>query len=277
MSHSAKTPLRCAVIGLGEAGAKYAAALTDSGHTVAGFDPGPTETPPGVSRTATAAEAANGADVILVLTAAKASRPVADSVIASLKPGCCYADFTSSSPSAMREVGELTERAGAKFCDVAILGPVSWHGAKTPLMLAGSGSSLIAELAQEWGAPNEIVDGAPGSAMAHKLLRSVLMKGLAGVVTEAVTAGAAAGYEQWIRDQIAAQLAGDGHAVVDRLLTGTRTHAERRSHEMHDTAQYLADLGVPSEITEATATALKRIAGEQRSSEQHAAESTAHP
>lgn len=275
MSDAGSTSLRCAVIGLGEAGGKYAAALVHNGHAVVGFDPGPTETPSGVSRTATAAEAADGADVILVLTAAKVSRPVAESVLTALKPGCCYADFTSSAPSTMREVGELTERAGARFCDVAILGPVSWHGAKTPLMLAGTGSSLISQLADEWGAPNETVEGAPGSAMAHKLLRSVLMKGLAGVVTEAVTAGAAAGYEQWIRDQIAAQLAGDGHAVVDRLLTGTRTHAERRSHEMHDTAKYLADLGVPSELTQATETALKRIAGEQRSSEHCAIDSTA--
>ena len=101
--------MRCAVIGLGEAGGKYAAALVHNGHAVVGFDPGPTETPSGVSRTATAAEAADGADVILVLTAAKVSRPVAESVLTALKPGCCYADFTSSSPSTMREVGELTE------------------------------------------------------------------------------------------------------------------------------------------------------------------------
>lgn len=217
-----------------------------------------------LERTETAAEAVDDAEVILVLTAATVSRPVAESVASTLRRDACYADFTSSAPSAMREVATLIEDAGAQFCDVAILGPVSWHGAQTPLMLAGRGAERIAELAAEWNAPAEIVDGAPGSAMAHKLLRSVLMKGLASVVTEAVTAGAAAGYESWIRDQIAAQLAGDGHAVIDRLLTGTLTHAERRAAEMQDTAEYLAELGVPSELTTATKTALHRIAGEQR-------------
>jgi 3-hydroxyisobutyrate dehydrogenase len=253
---------RCAVIGLGEAGAQYATALIDAGHTVTGFDPGPVTAPHGVHRVDTTAEAVAGAEVILVLTAAKAARPVAESCVRALAPGTCYADFTSSSPAAMRDIAELVEHTGAVFCDVAILGPVSWYGAKTPLMIAGKGAPRIAELAASWTAPVEIVDGPPGSAMAHKLLRSVLMKGLASVVTEAVTAGAAAGYEPWIRDQIAAQLAGDGHAVIDRFLTGTRLHAERRAHEMHDTAQYLAELGVPAEMTRATEAALRRLAAQ---------------
>ena len=96
--------------------------------------------------------------------------------------------------------------------------------------------------------------------MAHKLLRSVLMKGLASVVVEAVTAGRAAGLEEWIRAQIAGQLAGDGQAVIDRFLTGTARHALRRSKEMQDTASYLSDLGVPAEMTHASATALTRMA-----------------
>ena len=255
---------RCAVIGLGEAGAAYSAALIESGRTVVGFDPGPPPTPAGVHRAESVAEAVGGAELILVLTAAKAARPVAESALPALLGGACYADFTSSSPAAMRDIAKAVEAAGAEFCDVAILGPIAWHGARTPLMLAGRGASRMAETAAGWGAPVEIVEGPPGSAMAHKLLRSVLMKGLAGVVTEAVTAGAAAGYESWIRDQIASQLAGDGHAVLDRLLTGTRTHAERRAQEMRDTAAYLAELGVPAELSQATAAALDRMSGEKR-------------
>ena len=71
----------------------------------------------------------------------------------------------------------------------------------------------------------------------------------------------AAGLEEWIRAQIARQLAGDGQAVIDRFLTGTAKHALRRSKEMQDTASYLsADLGVPAEMTTASATALTRMA-----------------
>jgi 3-hydroxyisobutyrate dehydrogenase-like beta-hydroxyacid dehydrogenase len=160
----------------------------------------------------------------------------------------------------MRELGQLPSEAD--FADVAILGPVPTQGAKTPLMVSGPGSRAIADLLAPLGADVEIADGEPGAAMAHKLLRSVLMKGLASVVVEAVTAGRAAGLEDWIRAQIARQLAGDGQAVIDRFLTGTARHALRRSKEMQDTAGYLSELGVPAEMTAASATALTRIAGE---------------
>ncbi|MGM9471675.1 DUF1932 domain-containing protein [Pseudarthrobacter sp. YS3] len=250
----------CTIIGLGEAGATYAAALVAAGHTVAGFDPVAPSTPAGVTRAATAAEACAGAEIVLVLTGAAAARSVARECLPVLSEGSCYADFTSSSPGVMQELGQLPSKA--HFADVAILGPVSALGEKTPLMVSGPGARAVAGLLAPLGMDVEIAEGEPGAAMAHKLLRSVLMKGMASVVVEAVQAGRAAGLEPWIRGQIASQLAGDGQAVIDRFLTGTAKHALRRSKEMQDTASYLSDLGVPAEMTTASATALTRIARE---------------
>ncbi|MET1085529.1 MAG: DUF1932 domain-containing protein [Arthrobacter sp.] len=248
------------VIGLGEAGATYAAALTAAGHSVTGFDPVAPATPAGVTRAATAAEACTGADVVLVMTGAAAARSVAQECLPVLDAGSCYADFTSSLPGVMAELGELPGKAD--FADVAILGPVSALGEKTPLMVSGPGAQAVADLLAPLSVEIEIVEGAPGAAMAHKLLRSVLMKGLMSVVVEAVQAGRAAGLEEWVRAQIAGQLAGDGQAVIDRFLTGTAKHALRRSREMQDTATYLGDLGVPAEMTSASAAALTRMAQE---------------
>jgi 3-hydroxyisobutyrate dehydrogenase-like beta-hydroxyacid dehydrogenase len=250
----------CTVIGLGEAGATYAAALVDAGHSVTGFDPVAPSTPRGVTRAATAAAACAGADIVLVFTGAAAARSVAQECLPVLSAGSCYADFTSSSPHVMQELGQLP--GTALFADVAILGPVPTQGVKTPLMVSGPGSRAVVELLSPLGADVEIADGEPGAAMAHKLLRSVLMKGMASIVVEAVAAGRAAGLEDWIRAQIARQLAGDGQAVIDRFLTGTAKHAVRRSKEMQDTASYLSDLGVPAEMTAASAAALTRMAQE---------------
>jgi 3-hydroxyisobutyrate dehydrogenase-like beta-hydroxyacid dehydrogenase len=249
---------KCTIIGLGEAGAAYASALAAAGHQVTGFDPVAPNTPAGTTRAATAAEACQGADIVLVLTGAAAARSVARDCLPVLPAGSTYADFTSSSPAVMAELGR--QAGQVEFADVAILGPVAALGAKTPLMVSGPGSAAVVQLLAPLGVDVEIADGGPGAAMSHKLLRSVLMKGLASVVVEAVTAGRAAGLESWIREQISRQLAGDGQAVIDRFLTGTSKHAVRRSREMQDTANYLADLGVPAEMTEASAAALTRIA-----------------
>ena len=254
----------CAVIGLGEAGAVYASALVRAGHTVAGFDPVAPSAPDGVRRASSAADACRGADIVLVLTGAAAARAVAAECLPVMGEGSCYADLTSSSPATMRELGR--QPSAARFADVAILGPVSALGIQTPLMASGPGADDVAELLPPLGAPVEVVEGEPGAAMAHKLLRSVLMKGFASVVVEAVEAGRAAGLEEWIRGQIARQLAGDGQAVIDRFLVGTAKHALRRSREMQDTAAYLAELGVFAEMTNASATALDRMARTQAES-----------
>ncbi|BBY78639.1 hypothetical protein MPRF_55380 [Mycolicibacterium parafortuitum] len=45
----------------------------------------------------------------------------------------------------------------------------------------------------------------------------------------------------------------------ERLHSGTRTHAERRAHEMQDTAAYLEELGAPADITQVTENASSRF------------------
>jgi 3-hydroxyisobutyrate dehydrogenase len=252
--------VKCAVIGLGEAGSRYAAVLADHGHDVTGVDPSDKPTPPGVRRAGSIAEAVAVADLVLVTTGAAASPGIAKAAAPCLLPKACYSDFTSSAPAVMKQLAQIIDDAGASFADVAILGPVTWHGAQTPLIVSGSGGKAVGELMSAVGAEVEVLDAPAGAAMAHKLLRSVFMKGLAAIVSEAVEAGRAAGYEQWARDQIAAQLAGDGHAVIDRLLTGTKLHAERRRLEMNDTGTYLDSLGVPPVMTRATEASLRSIA-----------------
>lgn len=252
--------MKCTVIGLGEAGARYATALAAQGHTVWGVDPADHPTPAGVTRSDSLPSAVSQSDVVLVMTGAAAASAICRASLGSLTADTVYADFTSSAPRVMEELGELAGTTGARFADVAILGPVILHGVKTPLMASGPGARTVAEIIQPLGATVDVLDAPAGAAMAHKLLRSVFMKGLSTVTWEAVEAGRAAGYEPWIRDQIARQLAGDGHAVIERLLKGSHLHAERRAREMHDTASYLADLGVPPEMSRATEAALQRIA-----------------
>ncbi|TCO18050.1 uncharacterized protein DUF1932 [Kribbella steppae] len=170
--------------------------------------------------------------------------------------GVCYADFTSAAPGVMELLGQQIDG----FADVAILGPVPLHGSKVPLLVSGPGAESLASLVRPLGTPIDVLEAPPGAAMARKLLRSVFMKELALVICEAVEAGRAAGDEEWIRAEIARQLAGDGQAVIDRFLTGTPTHAVRRAQEMHDTGAYLDDLGVSAELTRATERSLRRYA-----------------
>ncbi|KRF03284.1 phosphogluconate dehydrogenase [Nocardioides sp. Soil777] len=243
-----------AIVGLGEVGRIYGTALHEAGHKVTGFDPYAVDPVEGVRVCDTLADAVADAEVVLVLTAAGAGRTVAEQAVGHLRRGAAYVDCTSSAPDAKRSLIELfAARPDVELADVAILGPVIQLRTATPLMAAGPAAQRVAGLMRGLGADVAVVDGNLGDAMAHKLLRSVFMKGLAAAVTEAVTAGRAVGFEEWIRDQIARELSGNGQSTIDRWLTGSVVHARRRGDEMEAAAAYLDDLGVDSTMAKATA------------------------
>lgn len=260
--------MHSAVIGLGEAGSRYASALAEAGHDVVAFDPREIALPAGVRMADSEREAVEDADFILVLTSAAVARTIAKRCAEYLKPGAIYADMTSATPREMLELSMQVDAHAASFADVAILGPVVVHGEKTPLMISGAGATIITPIFETFGADVELLDGPAGDAMAHKLLRSVFMKGLAALVVETITASELFGDVEWVRKQVANQLSGDGQAVIDRFLTGSRLHAARRAFEMEGAGQMLHDLGAPRDITDATIATLRRLRAESDAEEQ---------
>src|SRR4051812_42851955 len=91
------------------------------------------------------------------------------------------------------------------------------------------------------------------------------MKGLAALVFESVPAPERVGAGAWIRNELAGEPGPGGPELVERLLSGTRRHAERRQHEMQDVQAFLSTLHTPAWMTESTIRWLRAIAaGEAR-------------
>jgi hypothetical protein len=94
-----------------------------------------------------------------------------------------------------------------------------------------------------------------------KLLRSVFMKGLAAAVLESVEAARRRGADDWLRGEIAEVV---GEPLLERLLSGSVTHAERRQDEMDAAAAYLDELGVEPRVAAAAAGWLRQLAEGKR-------------
>ncbi|WP_016882014.1 MULTISPECIES: DUF1932 domain-containing protein [unclassified Rhodococcus (in: high G+C Gram-positive bacteria)] len=240
------------ILGLGEAGSLYAQGLIAAGHTVRGYDPFTSDSPQGVTKFDTIADAVDGAEFVLSLTGARASEKVAIDAAAYLAATSVYADMNVASAATKRSAAAPVIAAGATFADVAVVGPVPVHGSATPVVISGNGRQATARLFENLGAPVEIGNDEPGDASNRKLLRSVFMKGLASVISEALDAGEAAGARDWVKDQMRAELV-LGDAIIDRLYDGTIKHASRRGHELRDAADQLTQLGVDPIITAAAA------------------------
>lgn len=243
------------MLGLGEAGASIAADLIGQGVEVNGFDPLPDRRVSGMRAAQSAAEAVEGADVVLSLNSAAVAVSVARSAAEALAPGQLYADLNTASPATKRQLAEIVDL----FADVALLAPVPGRGVRTPALASGRGAPEFAARFQPLGMPVELVGPDPGAAAARKLVRSVFMKGLAAAAVESLAAGEAAGCGEWLRAEIVAVLENADEALLDRLLAGSRKHAVRRVDEMEAAAGLLRELGVEPRIATATAASLSDL------------------
>lgn len=257
--------MRVAVFGLGEAGSLYAADLVAAGVQVHGFDPAPVETPAGVVRHDDTAETVEGVEVVLAMTGAADSAGALAQALDTIPRTAVYADCATASSGLKQALAATCAEAGLAFVDVALMAPVPGSGLRTPALASGSGAERFVEIMVPLGMT--VADDGPdaGRAAARKLLRSVVMKGVASLIMESIEAAHAAGLADETWENLVAQFTAADEALLRRLVEGTGPHALRRLHEMEASAELLAELGVDPVMTQGTVESLRRIESGQAS------------
>jgi 3-hydroxyisobutyrate dehydrogenase-like beta-hydroxyacid dehydrogenase len=255
--------MRVAILGMGEAGRLFARDLVAEGAGVIGYDVRDVDRMPRIDYAPSIADAVAGADLVISLTTAAGSISAATEAMGHLGAGTVYADLNAASPARKIAVSEVLD--GVAFADVAVLAPVARDGLRTPVIVSGPGAERYVELLAPFGGPISTVSDVVGDASSRKLIRSIFMKSLATSVLESLAAARIAGCEEWARGQIVGELGNTGDALVERLVTGTRQHSERRLHEMEDTKSYLDELGAFSDMTEASIAWLAGVGAGDRS------------
>ena len=252
-----------AVLGLGEAGGALARDLAGAGAVVRGYDPA-VPAPAGIVATASEAEAATGAAVVLSVNSSSAAEDALVAGLPGLGPDALWADLNTASPGTKRRLAGIAAELGAGFADVAIMAPVPGRGLRVPMLATGPAAAEVARVLNGFGAAVEVMPGDAGLAAERKLLRSVFFKGMSAAVVEALRAARAADCEDWLREMITAELTAAGEPTVDRLVTGSYQHAVRRTAEMAAAAEMLGELGGPADVASAARDQLAQLAQEQR-------------
>lgn len=247
------------VFGLGEAGYLLASDLYKAGAVVSAYDPAKVATPDGVMRRAHPALAVRPADLILAVTPGADAKLALLQSLEAIRSDALYADLSSSSPHLKLELANFAEKRDLDFADVALMSMVPGNGLATPSLTAGPGAERYCDLVNGLGGRAETVDGGPGAAAARKLLRSVMMKGTAAVLVEAVRAGAVYDDLEWLWSNVEVELANADGDWMRRLITGSKVHARRRKSEMEAAASMLEDADVPSSMTRAVIASLDEL------------------
>lgn len=136
--------MRIGFIGLGNMGGPMAANLAKAGHEVRGFDLA-APMPEGVTRAATATEAASGADVVLTMLPNGAIlRAVAAEVIPAMAPGAVLCDCSTVDVDSARAVATQAEAAGLGALDAPVSGGVGGAAAGTLTFMVGGSDAAFA-------------------------------------------------------------------------------------------------------------------------------------
>lgn len=255
------------IIGFGEAGSAFAAALlagesigairaydrkTDIPATAAAKQADYVAT--GVIGCGSIAAALVDARAVLSLVTADQALAVARTCAPLLAPGTLFFDMNSVAPETKRAAAEAIDAAGGRYVDVAVMAPVEPGRAAVPLIVSGRHAEDGAAWLRAGGFTKvRGVPGEVGRASSIKMIRSVMVKGIEALTAECVLAAGAAG----VLDEVLASLDASPSpptwsARADYNLDRMMIHGLRRAAEIEEAVKTLDALGTGAVMTRGT-------------------------
>jgi 3-hydroxyisobutyrate dehydrogenase len=168
--------MRVGFIGLGNMGAPMAANLVRAGHAVTGFDV--TARPDGVALAASAASAAQGAEVVItMLPSGPILRQVAAQILPAMAPGAVFLDCSTVDVDSARAVAAEAEAAGLLALDAPVSGGVGGAAAGTLTFMAGGSPEAFERVRPLLDAIGRkaVLCGPSGSGQAAKICNNMIL------------------------------------------------------------------------------------------------------
>jgi 3-hydroxyisobutyrate dehydrogenase len=243
------------IIGCGEVGYSYAAAISNLKYTLQLCAPRPSlkvlklTSENNISLHTKIDDWLNDADIVMSCVPGSVALSVANEAIPFLKSGATFADFSSSAPCDKRTAASLATYKGISFVDVAIMGSVDLNQAKTPLLCSGDGTEKIMTLMQKLGATiRELPDKKAGDAASLKLLRTIFMKGLSALTVECIVAAQYHGVKELLYEILSDLDNTPLSGFLDMLIRNHVTHACRQRHEVAEATEQLKSSNLPVQL-----------------------------
>jgi len=247
---------RVALVGLGEVGRTFAEDLRAAGIrdlTVwdsAFVDPASPASinvrALGIATSGSAPSAVAGADLVVSAVTAAQCVAAAQSTVPGLTAGTWFFDLNSSSPGHKHAAAHAVDATGARYVEAALMSPIGPRRLASPFLLGGPHAREFATVAATFGVSDvTVVSDEVGRAAATKLCRSVVVKGLESLLTEALLAARVHGVEREVLESLPNILPpADWDAVAGYFIARSLQHGERRAEEMEEAAATVAEAGI---------------------------------
>jgi 3-hydroxyisobutyrate dehydrogenase-like beta-hydroxyacid dehydrogenase len=254
---------RIALIGFGEVGQILGEDLSGKSVRLSAFDLKFGEPASGPSEAAklagiyasSAREAARGCDLVISAVTAAQTLAAAQSVANGLERNAFFLDLNSASPGAKREAAEVIRRAGGRYVEAAVMGPVPPKRIATPSLLGGPYAEAFLPVARDLGFLGAAVfSDEIGKASAAKMCRSVMVKGIEALLCESLLAARAYGVDETVLNSLDDLFPGPDWTELARyMISRMLEHGTRRAEEMREVARTVAETGLDPHMSRATA------------------------
>ncbi len=168
--------MKIGFVGMGNMGAPMAANLAAAGHDVTGFDP--VTQPVGLRQAASAAAAAQEADVVITMLPDGAIlRAVAAEIHPVMRRGAIHLDCSTVDVETARSVAQAAIASGLGAMDAPVSGGIGGATQGTLTFMAGGTDATFATLAPLFDAMGRraILCGAAGAGQAAKLCNNMIL------------------------------------------------------------------------------------------------------
>ncbi|UZT81858.1 DUF1932 domain-containing protein [Caproicibacterium sp. BJN0003] len=207
----------------------------------------------GVTLVSSNKEIAQWADLIFAAVPSSFTMDVCKDVESVLRPGQLYVDVSASTPSIKQAIWEQVKNTGVLFTDAAMLGSLPKDQHRVPITASGNGAEEFKKLMTPYGMKITLAGEKAGAASAIKLVRSIYMKGIAGLMIEMLQAADAYGVSEEVIASISKSMDGIPFTShLDRLVTGSALHCTRRAAELKGSIAMLGEANLSSDMTKAT-------------------------
>ena len=214
-----------------------------------------------------AKELVESSDVVVIAVPARFTASTAEGLLPFAKKGQLFVDVTTALPDIKEKQAKAFAAAGADYVDSAMLGSLMTMGHKVPILASGKGSKrwhdLMTPYNMKIGLVNESApDDVPvGEASRIKLVRSVFMKGIEGLIVETLLFARKCGIEDYILDSISGSMDKDSFKDLALRMAGADLiHSERRSFEVGESMELMKEVGVEPLMAAGTKERLARTA-----------------
>jgi len=262
---------RVCLLGFGEVGQTLAEDLTSRGElSLCAFDikfsdrdsvpSRALETHPRVKGCDSAEAAASGCELVVSAVTAAEDLAATQSAVPGLGPGCIYLDLNSVSPATTKSVAAVVENAGGRYVEAAVMSPIGLRRIESPVLLGGPHAEAFVPIAESMGfAGASYYSAELGRVSAAKMCRSIIIKGIEALITEALLPARRFGVESQVLASLQDLLPGvDWTSQARYMIARSLEHGTRRAEEMREVAKMVRGTGLEPLMSEACAASQAR-------------------